>query len=462
MEENASVKKIFSQLMIEKVPSYANKIFYSLGFLSMICFTILIITGVIMVAFGPNWWLVNTTGQFFRSIHLWATQAFVLFMILHLLIVFLTSGYKKPRRLTWVIGAIMFFFVLIEAEFGYVLRGDFSSQYRSLQGADLFNGSGVGGFLNELNYRQIYGLHIVAVPLLVLGLLFIHYLLIKARGIAKPYRQDVNYTIVRANHKILFLRGFILVCAIVVLAFIFPSPFIRPTSIQEVAQQDPQLISQTLVKEFTRTSNTAAYLDNIDPYKFDVRQVYIVQPYQKLIALQHSTNLLNLFNAETLTTQSTQLTQATNYFNNEIKRPKFNPIINITNSLTTMAQSGLYEASLTGADPSGDQTTYALRFLSDTGIMDAKAQALGITTQQYGMLHEESSKFPAGAWWLAPIGLLDHTILANDSNADRDGAVIVGLSIFVLIAFPYIPYLNSLPDKLKVYKIVWRERNKIK
>jgi hypothetical protein len=460
MEENASVKKIFSQLLIDRVPSYANKIFYSLGFLSMICFTILIITGVIMVAYGPNWWLTDATGQFLRSAHLWATQAFVLFMLLHILIVFLTGGYKKPRRLTWVVGAVMFFFVLAEAEFGYVLRGDFSSQYRSLQGADLFNGGGIGGFLNELNYRQIFGIHVVAVPLLILGLLFVHYVLIKARGIAKPHIQNVTYKMVKANHMVLFLRGAVLVAALVGLAYIFPSPFIRPTTIQEVAQQDPQLMSQTLMQEFTKTSDTATYLDNIDPYKYDVRQIYIMQPYEKLVALQHTADQVKVFNAEALAVQNAQLKQATDYFGAQTNISVNDPVVTIVSSLTVMAQSGLYEASLAGASASGDQTTYIARFLGDTGVLDTKAEQLGITTQQYGMLKEETSKFPLGAWWLAPIGLLDHTILANDNNGDRDGAIIIGLLVLLLIAFPYIPYLNNLPDKLKVYKLIWGKRGK--
>src|SRR5665213_204129 len=151
------------QTMIAEVPAYANKFIYSLGFLSMTCFVVLIITGIAMVAFGPDWWLTSEVGRYFRSVHLWATQAFVLFMILHLLIVFFSSGFKKPRRLTWVIGALMFVFVLLESEFGYILRGDFSSQWRGLQAADLYNGSGIGAWVNNINYQQIYGIHIVAI-----------------------------------------------------------------------------------------------------------------------------------------------------------------------------------------------------------------------------------------------------------------------------------------------------------
>src|SRR5674476_859919 len=48
-----------NQLMIEKVPSYGNKFLYSLGFLTMIAFVVLLISGVFMTLFGPNWWLTT-------------------------------------------------------------------------------------------------------------------------------------------------------------------------------------------------------------------------------------------------------------------------------------------------------------------------------------------------------------------------------------------------------------------
>ena len=63
---------------------------------------------------------------------------------------------------------------------------------------------------------------------------------------------------------------------------------------------------------------------------------------------------------------------------------------------------------------------------------------------------------PLGAWWLTPIGFLDHTLLSNDSNQDRDGAEIIGLLMLLLIAYPYIPLLNRIPDYLKVYRLIWR------
>src|SRR5665647_2460965 len=91
---NKSIYKAITELMIQDVPAYANKFFYSLGFLSMTSFLLLLLTGILMVSVGPDWWLTSSFGVYVRSIHLWATQAFIFFIFLHLLIVFLTSGFK--------------------------------------------------------------------------------------------------------------------------------------------------------------------------------------------------------------------------------------------------------------------------------------------------------------------------------------------------------------------------------
>jgi len=447
-------------IMIKDVPSYGNKLFYSLGFLSMTSFLVLIVTGTIMALNGPTWWLTNSLGGYLRSVHLWATQAFVLFVLLHLLVVFFTSGFKKPRRLTWVLGVLMLFTVLAETEFGYVLRGDYSSQWRSLQGADFYNGSGLGKIINPLNFLQIYGIHIVVIPLTLIGLLGLHYLLVRVLGIAKPYRKDAAVKTVPANHKLLFVRGGVLVGLILLLAIVLPSPYIKPTTVQSVAQDDAALMGRTLISEFDRSSDTATYLDNIDPYTFDTRTVFIVGPYRQLLAAQPgSVDQLAAFAGEPADTQKQQLTDASNYFAQDKPDAKdlpHSPVMSVVASLTAMAQAGLYEPALQPQD-GAKGATYAARFLSDTGVLEDKATALAITTDQYGMIREESGHTP-GAWWLAPIGLLNHTVLANDSNGDRDGAIIFGSLLLTMLAFPFIPYLNQLPDKLKIYKLIWRVR----
>ena len=273
--QSKPIRTALQNLMIKDVPSYANKFAYSLGFLSAISFLLLVVTGIIMAMAGPHWWITSGVGQYLRSFHLWATQAFVVFIILHLTIVFLTSGFKGARKFTWVLGVFMFLFALAEAEFGYVLRGDFSSQYRSLQGADLYNGSGIGWVLNNLNTGQVMGIHIAVLPLTLIALIVGHYFLVRVLGIGKPSPAADAYPVVKANHALLFWRGGTVVAMVAVLAIVFPSPYLAPLTVSKIARDDSTLVSQTLVKEFDRTSVTATYKDNIAPYTFDSRTVFI-------------------------------------------------------------------------------------------------------------------------------------------------------------------------------------------
>lgn len=466
MSQNTSssqpIRTGLQNIMLREVPSYANKFVYSLGFLSAISFLLLIVTGIVMAAAGPHWWITSTVGQYFRSFHLWATQAFVVFILLHLVIVFLTSGYRGARKFTWVLGVFMFLFALAEAEFGYVLRGDFSSQYRSLQGADLYNGSGIGWVLNNLNTGQVMGIHLVVLPLLLIALIVAHYFLVRVLGISKPAPAAAAYPVVKANHGLLFWRGGTVIVMVAALAAVFPSPYLAPLTISKIARDDSALISQTLVKEFDRSSDTAIYSDNINPYTFNSRTVFIGDPYNQLKATQTTPDQLKLFLAESTPIQTQQLAAAkTFYAGDSVSRtlPKGNPAIAIVDSLTTMAKSGLYEASLRDSNGSGYQTTYVVRFLADTGVPDNTATSLRMTTDQYGMVREEAGILPPGAWWLAPIGLLNHTVLAKDDNGDRDAAIIIGTFMLLLVAFPFIPFVNQLPEKLRIYKLIWRQPN---
>jgi len=450
-------------LMIEKVPSYGNKFLYSLGFLSMISFLVLIATGLFMVFFGPNWWLTTRTGGYMRSVHMWSTQAFVLFMILHLLIVFFTSGFRKPRRLTWVLGVLMLFVVLAETEFGYILRGDFSSQWRALQGADFYNGTGAGSWINPLNYAQVYGIHIALVPFALLGLVGLHYLLVRVLGIAKPYRKDVVAPTVKANHKLLFIRGGVLLILLLLLAVILPSPYLSPVTIQTIAKEDPNLMAATLVNEFSGASDTAGYMDNIDPYTFDSRVVFVDTPYSQLLAAQPgATDAMAAFNALSADDQTAALKALSDYYGSTDPDPNAvpkGPATDVVTALTSMAAAGLYEPALLSTNvglKNASTATFADRFLADTGALEEQATQLGITTEQYGMIREETGNAP-GAWWLSPIGLLNHTVLVNDDNGDRDGAIIFGSLLITMLAFPFIPWVNRLPDVLKVHALVWRK-----
>jgi ubiquinol-cytochrome c reductase cytochrome b subunit len=461
----------FEALMIDEAPHYANRFWYSLGFLAAISFTLLIVTGVVEVFFGADWWLTNPVGVFFRSVHMWATQAFVVFILMHLVVVFCTAGYRGPRRITWILGVVMFLFALIETEMGYALRGDFSNQWRALQGADFFNGTGLGWWINPLNELKIMGTHIAIFPLIILTILVVHYMLVRFLGIATPMKADHPYKVEKANHTTLFLRGGVIALLIVLLGIFLPSPYVKAITLQEVAKNDPKLFARTLVGEFGRLDElvvpgqkadvkeedlekqalTTGYMDNIQPYTFDTRKVYVDGPFSHLLAVGKINDDVATIEKLSDDQQKKLVADAADFFgDNKGKiQEKDNLLVTVANELTAFAATGYYDQALKGAAETGDNT-YHLRLLADLGVLADQADKLDMTTEKYGMIREEKPGLP-GAWWLVPIGVLNHTVLATDENGDRDGALILGILVLILAAVPFIPGVNRLPEILKLY-----------
>ncbi|MEO6607855.1 MAG: cytochrome b N-terminal domain-containing protein [Aestuariivirga sp.] len=420
-------KTLADKVYIHKLPSYGNKIFYGLGFLALMSLVVLVVTGCITAFMGQSWWLFSSFGAFTRSVHLWSVQAFVSVLTLHFLVGFFTSAFRPPRRMVWVFGAMIFCLALIQTEFGYGLRGDFSSQWRAVSGADFWNGAYLGWWVDPLSALQVFPLHVAIIPIAIIMLFIAHYILVHAYGISKPYRSDVVYKMVPANHRVMYIRGLMLVAAIAVMAYFFPSPYVPAIQIADVAAQDPALITKTLQQEYDHTSGTATYLDSIDPYNFDTRKVFVTAPYEKLVGSTPP--------AAAVADQSVMI-----------------------NALLPAAKSGAYESLLSSED-----SVHALRFLSDLDVISKKALALNMATEQWGMAREETGsllKLPPGPWWFAPIGALNSSFnLLNNKHGDRVAAQLLGLLMLIFIAFPYIPFVNRLPKFLPFARLIWRDRD---
>ena len=128
-------------------------------------------------------------GLLMRQIHHWSAMLFIAAMYVHMLRVFFTGAFRKPRELNWVIGVLLMVLGLIEGFAGYSLPDDL------LSGTGLRFVDGlirsipiVGSYLeyfvfggefpgNEIIPR-LYMVHILLVPALLLGLIAAHMLLL--------------------------------------------------------------------------------------------------------------------------------------------------------------------------------------------------------------------------------------------------------------------------------------------
>ncbi|MEU6868287.1 ubiquinol-cytochrome c reductase cytochrome b subunit [Streptomyces sp. NPDC046876] len=128
-------------------------------------------------------------GLLVRQIHHWAAIVFVAAIGAHLLRVFLTGAFRRPRELNWTIGVTLFMLALLEGFAGYSLPDDLLSGtgLRIAQGIMLsipVVGTYVsmfafgGEFPGQDIVSRLYPLHILLVPGLLLALITVHVLLV--------------------------------------------------------------------------------------------------------------------------------------------------------------------------------------------------------------------------------------------------------------------------------------------
>ena len=83
-------------------------------------------------------------GLLMRQMHHWAAMLFIASMMVHLLRVFFTGAYRKPRELNWVIGSLLLILGTLEGFTGYSLPDDLLSG-TGVRAADGFVKASPGG-----------------------------------------------------------------------------------------------------------------------------------------------------------------------------------------------------------------------------------------------------------------------------------------------------------------------------
>jgi ubiquinol-cytochrome c reductase cytochrome b subunit len=144
-------------------------------------------------------------GWFVRGMHYWSAGLMVVMIFAHVLRVVLVGGYKQPREGTWLIGVTIFFLVMVMAFTGYVLRWDERGIHALLVALHMFQRVPIvgewlivlvqgGGQIGSQTLTRIYAVHVILVPLLLLGLVGWHLYLVIYKGVTAPAerRQPVH------------------------------------------------------------------------------------------------------------------------------------------------------------------------------------------------------------------------------------------------------------------------------
>jgi ubiquinol-cytochrome c reductase cytochrome b subunit len=145
-------------------------------------------------------------GLLMRQVHHWAALLFIASIGLHMLRIFFTGAFRKPRELNWVIGFVLFILAMAEGFTGYSLPDDLLSGngLRIIDG--LIKGLPVvgtwisyllfgGEFPGTAIVGRLYTLHILLLPAILVAALGIHLVLLvinKHTQFAGPGKTNDN------------------------------------------------------------------------------------------------------------------------------------------------------------------------------------------------------------------------------------------------------------------------------
>src|SRR4028119_2439701 len=128
-------------------------------------------------------------GLLIRQIHHWAALLFVASIIVHMMRIFFTGAFRRPRETNWLIGVALLVLALVEGMTGYTMPDDL------LSGTGLRIISAIilsipvigtwahwavfgGDFVGDLIIGRFYIVHVLLIPAIILGLIAVHLLIL--------------------------------------------------------------------------------------------------------------------------------------------------------------------------------------------------------------------------------------------------------------------------------------------
>lgn len=276
----------------------------------------------------------------------------------------------------------------------------------------------------------------------------------------------------------------------VVLAVLFSSPDSPGVTLQAWARQAPDDLVATAVGELAGTTTSAGYgppythggkPQSIGPASpaswagvripVDPANDFVIGP---LTATPHDGTVTAALSRWRDASAERRTSWASAYADALSKAPDgdpakaapgdYGPVPEIAKAELALAADGGLDTQLLGAPGSRGQGFYqtdytrAILFLADGGYLDGLAGAQHLHGDQWGMMNE-TGRYPGQAWlWLYSFWYQVPPFTgAWESNADALIWALMMVLSLVLLLLPFIPGLRSIPRRIPVYRLVWRQ-----
>jgi len=203
---------------------YAPKNFnfwYFFGSLALLVLVIQIVTGIFLVmhykpdaslnnagvpvAFASVEYIMREVpwGWLIRYMHSTGASAFFVVVYLHMFRGLLYGSYRKPRELVWVFGCAIFLALMAEAFMGYLLPWGQMSYWGAQVIVNLFSAIPFVGpdlslmirgdyVVSDATLNRFFSFHVIAVPLVLLGLVVAHLLALHDVGSNNPDGVEIK------------------------------------------------------------------------------------------------------------------------------------------------------------------------------------------------------------------------------------------------------------------------------
>ena len=195
------------------VPKNLN-VFYIFGSLALLVLLNQLLTGIWLTmnyaptaegAFASIEYIMRDVeyGWLLRYLHTTGASAFFIVIYLHMFRGLLYGSYQKPRELVWIFGMSIYLVLMAEAFMGYLLPWGQMSYWGAqviislfgaipIIGADLAQWIRGDYLVSGVTLNRFFALHVVALPILILGLVVLHILALHEVGSNNPDGIDIK------------------------------------------------------------------------------------------------------------------------------------------------------------------------------------------------------------------------------------------------------------------------------
>jgi len=196
---------------------YAPKNFnfwYFFGSLALLVLVLQIVTGIFLtmhykpdaaLAFASVEYIMRDVewGWLIRYLHSTGASAFFIVIYLHMFRGLIYGSYKQPRELVWLFGMFLYMALMAEAFMGYLLPWGQMSFWGaqviiSLFGAIPFIGDQLALWIRgdfvvaDATLNRFFAFHVIAVPLVILGLVVAHIIALHEVGSNNPDGVEIK------------------------------------------------------------------------------------------------------------------------------------------------------------------------------------------------------------------------------------------------------------------------------